>query len=507
MVRLVETIGSNTTGLYKAREINPGEIPPNAAWFEKEPNEYGDFGTELNTVARQPINSDRQQKKGTVVGFSASGGYTTDVTATNIVEDVEEFFFAAARYKTKLITTSVLADGYAVAAGGAAYVVGTLLFAKGNDTPANNGLRLVTVAGAAAKVSAPNTVVEAGPGIITRVGHQFAAGDAVIDASGPLPKLMAGDIDFLTLGIIPGEIIYIGGDGPAFNFTEGANKGFARVLAVEETGLTLDKTDAVFLDDLGAGKTVQIFFGTVIKNEKAELQRTFTSSLRRLLGRPDLDAPGVVQSEVLTRCVANEMNIEIPEEDKLTAELNYIAGDYLTFKDDATEVGGTFIGVEENDAVNSTSDAARASMVVYPEDGANSAPLPLFAVFSELSLSVNNNVGENKAITRLGSFALTPGIFEVSASFTAYFVTVDALRAVRDNASVSFLFVASKDRKGFAFDLPMLTLSTSGLSVELNEPIMCELDGQGATGKRYNPAMDHTALAVFYDYLPRQSNN
>lgn len=184
-----------------------------------------------------------------------------------------------------------------------------------------------------------------------------------------------------------------------------------------------------------------------------------------------------------------------------------MAGNYFTFTDDSTvDPTGTVIGVEENDAINSTVDSVRASMIIYPDDGITSAPSPVFAVFQEFSLSINNNIGENKAVTRLGSFALTPGIFEVSGSFMGYFVTVDAIEAVKENKSVSFLFAVSKDRKGFAIDLPMVTLSTSGLSVELNSPIMCDLDGQAATGKRYNAALDHTALIVFFDYLPRQSN-
>jgi len=508
MARLVETIGSNATGLYSAREIIPGKLPvatdnnnQPVVWVEKEPNEYSDFGAELNVVARQPINSDRQRKKGTTVGLSASAGYTTDLTASNFIEEAEEFLFAAAYKKNELRITGVLADGYSVAAGGDGFKAGALLFAEGSSIRGNNGLKLITANGAANKVSAAGLAVAGAGGRIIRVGHQFAAGDAEIDATGELPVLTAGDIDFRTLGVQPGEVIYIGDDDDAHNFVNAANKGWARVLYVDELGLTFDKTDAVFITEAPGAKTIRIYFGTVIKNEKADKQRAYSRTLRRMLGKVDLDA-AAVQSECVIGCVANELTISIPEEDKITCELSYIARDYQTFKNDAVDVGGVFQAVEEADAINSTVDAVRASMVLY---GEGSVPIPVFAVFQEFDLSINNNISENKAVTRLGAFALTPGFFEVSGSFTGYFVTVDSLQAVRENADASFLFSAWKDYKGFAYDLPMITLSTDGLNVEINEPITVDIDAQAATGRSYNRALDHTALIVFYDYLPKQA--
>ena len=57
MVRLVNTIASNATGLYKAREIIPGVLPVTAdnggqpvKWYEREPNDYGDFGADVEIL-------------------------------------------------------------------------------------------------------------------------------------------------------------------------------------------------------------------------------------------------------------------------------------------------------------------------------------------------------------------------------------------------------------------------------------------------------------------------
>lgn len=495
-----ESISSNTTTLLRARETVPGVLPENAIWDVREPNEYDSFGASINVVARSPINSDRQRKKGTVVGFSAAGGYTSDLTATNLVEDMGAFMFAAPRDKDELQTTATLVDGYSVAAGGLPYVAGTLIFVTGSFVPSNNGLKLVGADSAANKINVAGLIATAEILTVCRVGFEFDVGDASIDVAGDFPALVSAGFDLTAFGLIPGEIAYLGGDLSANTFTSLVDRGYVRVYSVTSGAITFDKTDAVFIDDSGAGKAIRLFFGKVVKNEKVELQTLTTYALRRQLGRPIASGAGsnIVQSEVLLRSVANELTISIPEEDKITVELMYMCGDYKTFPDDSV-IGGTIREVVEEDAINSTGDSMRASMIVY---NGTSCPDPLFAVFQELSIAINNNVGENKAVTRMGAFALTPGSFEVSGEFTGYFVGVDGTQAVRDNADVSFLFCACKDNKGVAIDLPMLSLSTDGPVVEANEPITIEIDGQAATGKKYNREMDHTIFMVFFDYLP-----
>lgn len=496
-----ETISANVVGLYVTRETVPGVIPENAVWQEREPNEFGDFGPSLNKVSRAPINGGRRRKKSTVVGQSVTAGYTTDVTATNIREDMEAFMFAAAKHKGRIPVASFAADGPVLAPvdggpTGTSYKAGDLVAVTGSSVLTNNGVRIMAGAGQANKLALAGIQASGDGGYVSRCGIQFTAGAVSIDASGALPVLVGAG--FLALGLIPGEIVYLGGDGAAFNFAEEANRGWCRVFAVSDVGITFDKTDAPFVEDEGAAKTVRLYFGSTLRDEDTALQRTFTHSIRRTLGAKDRDAPGVIQSEVVTKAVANTLTLSIPEEDKLTAEMEYIAGDYKTFANDSV-IGGTILEAPEDDAINSTRDAVRASMIVY--DG-TSSPTPIFAVFQELELEINNNLSENKAITRFGAFNVSPGVFEVNGSFTGYFVGLDATEAVRDNADVSFLFCAWKNNAGIAYDLPMLSLSTDGMDVEPNAPITIEIDGEAGTGKKYNRAMDHTLMVCFYDYLP-----
>lgn len=507
-MRPVESISSNATGLFAVEEIVPGVTPANPVWVEKEPNSYSNFGAEIKTVQRQPINANRRNKKGTVVGYTAGASYETDLTATNLREDMQGFFFSDARRKSHIVATATDAAGFTVAAGGVAYVEGSIVAASGASLGVNNGMHIVGAGSTDTEVAVLGLDASAGQAIeLVRAGQQFAAGDIAVDVAGALPALTSVAFDFGTLGLIPGEIVYLGGDAAATTFGADA-KGWCRVKSVSAHRLVFDKTDFQFVANAGAGKTIQLFFGTVIRDEDAELQVARYYSIMRKTGAPDLDSKNKIQAEVVTRCVANQLKISVPEEDKVTCSLEFMGGDSDYYKDVDTEIpGSTYVGIVEADAINSTGDMKRASMFIYPQNGDNAAPAPLVAMFSSFDLTFNNQIKENKAVTRMGTFVLSPGNFAVSGSFTGYFTKIEALESIRNNADVSFMFAAWKANKGVALDLPMLTLASKGLEVKQNEPVMIPIDTDASTGRKYDAAMAHTALMVFFDYLPNVAND
>lgn len=193
----VKKIDSNFTGLRFAVESNQvGVLPALPVWYPAEPNSYTKFGASVKTKARNPINDGRQRKKGVIVDLDALAEYEMDLTEDNTQVMMSSFLFANPRTKAELAVGAVSGAGYAPAAGGAAYYAGNLLFAKGFTLNPNNGLAKVTgtptgvlVATTAATVAETST-----GGIISRVGHEFAASVATIDVSGPLPKLVISGI-------------------------------------------------------------------------------------------------------------------------------------------------------------------------------------------------------------------------------------------------------------------------------------------------------------------------
>ena len=114
---LVKKQDSNSTGLRYCQEASLGVLPATAdqVWYPAEPNSYSDFGGQIKTVARNPINASRQNQKGVTVDLDASGGWNSDLTKTNLLRLLRGFMFADMRepFDTQDAATNAVALGQA----------------------------------------------------------------------------------------------------------------------------------------------------------------------------------------------------------------------------------------------------------------------------------------------------------------------------------------------------------------------------------------------------------
>jgi hypothetical protein len=507
----VNKIDSNVTGLRIAEEVSLGVLSGSDVWVPYEPNSYSDFGGQLTTIARTPISDTRQRKKGVVTDLDASGGFNTDLTQKNLQGILQGFLFADLRNKSEFggtgeITGVITAtDDYQAASGLTVFEVGRLVHAAGFTNAANNGLKRVTVSTGTALTVAENLVIETPPATATlvEVGAQGLAGDIDVDASGSLPTLTSTTLDFTTLGILPGEWIFIGGDtaGAAGNqFLTAANNGFKRVKLVAANVLTLDKSDATMVTEANTAETVQIFFGRVLKNEVGTTIKRRTYQMERTLGASDDAQPAQIQSEYIVGAVPSEAVLNISQADKITLDLSFIATDNEQRTGVTGVKAGTRPSIVESDAFNTSSDFTRIKMALV--EAADEAPTPLFAFMTELSITISNNLSPNKAVGFLGSFEVTAGIFAVSASTTAYFSNVAAVTAVRNNSDVTLDVAMVKQNAGIVIDLPILALGDGRANIEQDSPITLPLTVEAGTGAKYDVNMNHTILMNFFDYLP-----
>lgn len=497
---------SNITGLSYAQELTLGALPVTPIWYPLEPNSYNNFGGNLTTIARNPINSSRQRKKGVVTDLDASGGFNSDLTQTNTQDILQGCFFASLRTKSELACATVDGTGeaYTVASGGGAYLAGDLLWAKGFVLAANNGLKHVA-SSTATDITVSEDLVTATTqsGIISKVGFKFAAAAVTITNSGsayPVLTRVGGAKDLTTLGLVPGEWIYIGGDGTNESFATAANNGFARVKTVTATVITFDKTENTMVTDAGTGKVICLFFGRVLKNETGTNIVRRSYQLERTLGAEDQDAPTQIQSEYLTGALVNEFSLKLATADKATFDMTFV-GTNFEQRSGATGVKtGTRVALAESDAFNTSSDVTRINMSVLSTTAA--APLPLFAFVQEMTITVNNNVSPNKAIGVLGAFDVTAGTFEVGGSVTAYFADVAGVVAVRENSDITFDIHVVKANTGISIDIPLITLGDGRPNVTQDQAITLPLNMAAATGAKWDANMNHTLLMVFFDYLP-----
>jgi len=498
-------IDSNETGLAIAKEVigQPGVLPATPDWVSMEPNEYNDFGGEPTLLARRPINNSRQRKKGAIVDLAASGGFNQDFTNDNSQMLTSGFMYADFREKQNDNPSSVSALGYVVA-DETLYFAGMLIFASGFTVAGNNGLKLVTaVDGGTNEVRAAGLAVEAGPPATAKivvVGLQAGAGVLDVNVAGSLPVITSSVANLNLLGLIPGEMIFVGGDSAPTKFVNAANNGIKRIRSVASGALTFDKSDAVMVAEASTTETVQIFFGRVLKNELAALIVRQTFQLEREMGAPDTALPAEIQAEYVLGAFPNEMEMVIDSADKVNVNYSFVA---ITNEHNISSVGvksGNRLSVVESDAYNTSTDFSRIKLAkVLTGD---EAPDPLFAFVTDLTLKVNNNVSLNKAVGFLGGFDATIGLFEVSVEINAYFTKVEAIQAIKQNADVTLDFFVTKENRGFAVDLPLLALGGGLTEVTLDEPIMVPLESDAATAVKMDANFNHTLLWVFFDYLP-----
>lgn len=504
-------IDSNATGLRYAEEVCLKQLPTLAAdgsdpiWIALEPNTYSDFGGQVTTVARNPINQSRQRRKGVVTDLKASGGFQQDLTFFNFRDLLQGFMFADMREKKTTApnngagqaVTAVAAASktYTTAAGGGTgFAAGHLVVAEGFTNAANNGLKTVASATGTTVVVAEVLVDEAAPpagALLSVIGYQGAAGTLSIALNGSLVRLVStAGVNFTTLGLIPGEWIFIGGDATVNGFDD--NGGFARISTVAAGYLEFDKVDWPSpTAEVGGTKLVNLYFGTVLKNESdPALIKRRTYQLERTLGE---DANGTM-SEYLVGAVANELTLNAPQADKVTADLTFVACDHQARNGLTGVKPGTRVGVVEGDAYNTSSDFARIKMAIVADDA---SIMPLFAFASDLTLTVNNNVSANKAVGVLGAFDLSAGTFEVGGSFTAYYASAESVQAVRNNADVTVDVIMVKNNQGILYDVPLLALGNGRLNVEQDQPITIPLETNAAESK-----FGHTLLWQFFPYLP-----
>lgn len=502
----INKIDSNITSLAYAEEECLKQLPASPIWYNLEPNEYSDFGGDYTRVSAEPISASRQRKKGNITDLDASGGINQNFTVSNMTRLLQGFLFADAREPSstapingaQIAITAVNASTktYTLASGGTNFVAGQIIFAEGFANASNNGLKTVVSSTATTVVVSETLVDETTPpsaAKFNRVGGQLLLGDvnfAVVDG---IPSIISTITDFTTFpNFIPGNWLFLGGDDAASRFAN--NVGYVRIKSVSAKSVSFDDTTFSPSNESGTGKSIKFFAGVVIKNEKERSlikQRSYT--FERQLG----EGATSTQAEYLTGAVASELTLNLSQAELVNIDISYTGCDmyYRTGEAGDEILTGTRLPVAIEDPYNTASNVYRFKMNI--KDKTSSNPDALFAYISEGTITVNNNLTANKAIGILGAFDISAGQFEVGGSVTAYFQTVEALRAIRNNADIALNAIFAHDNKGFIFDIPLLGCGGGRLDVAKDEPVMLPLEPAGEENEN-----GYTLLYVGFNYLP-----
>lgn len=485
------TVDSNQTGLRYAEETigSPGVVGGGAVWYPLEPNSYGEFGAQTVMTARDTINPSRQRRKGTVTDLDVAGGFQIDFTDKDIYRLMQGFTLSTWSENTNLQPSAVSATQYTVASGGTGFLVGGLLFAEGFAVPGNNGLHSVT-ASAATTVTASGLAVEAAPpagATITYVGQQGATADLAIVVNSGIPSLTSTTLNFTTLNFAVGEWIFIGGDGAAFQFATPANNGFYRIKTIGANAIVFDRWPSTPVADAGAGKTIQIFFGHIIKNEPLPANQVFrTFQWERQLKSDSF--------EYLKGTGANTMSVNITNGDKVTVDLGFVG---LGAERLSAGKAGTRPALPGQAAFNASTSFSR---VRFSND---SSAASLGTYLTDLTLTIDNGMTPAKAIGYLGGFDLNAGSFKVAGAAELYFSNYAAIDAIQANidASLDFAMVENygANAVGWYFDIPLLGLGGGRVKIEKDRPVKLPITYDAAG----HATLDYTLRAQRFAYLPQ----
>lgn len=489
---------SNSTGLSLARETTLGVLPAVPTFRPRAPNSYKDFGPDYKSKARSPINASRQEQKGVVVDRDAAAGWQEDLTYDAFGYMAEAVFFADYRSKGDVAVPAVTAaDGYHPAAGGDYFKAGDIIAGINFTNAANNGRKVMAANGSAQDVNGGNTADEpAATGYISKVGHVFGAGDLSMVQNGALYELHSAAGALGNLGVIPGETVYIGDDAAGNAFASNVG-GFCRIANVSGDGkvAVLDKVQNGGAD-AGAGKTIAVYLGRVLKNESdPNLIRRISFTMERTLGK-DSDEAQHQQAEYVHGTLVNTFDMPLNTADKVTTDYVMVGTRYGTVTSAVGPIPANRPVLDDGDAFTTSNDLAFCSLNICGQS------TELYAFLTDVSISIKNNVKPNKALGILGAFDLTAGNFQVSATCNAYFADVTAQEAIANNDNVTFGFALVRSNQGIVVDLPLVSLGDGKPKVASNNPITVALTMEAARASLLSPATDYTAMVVFFDYLP-----
>lgn len=500
-----KTIDSNVTSLYIAEEDDLKILPSNPVWHGIEVNSYSDFGGSTTLLQRETINPSRQNQKGKIVDIDASAGFSLDMTKNIFPWLMRGFMFAEAR--EKFTTQSLSGKTLPIKSVSKGYnfpdshklpqklLTGTIIHASGFSNFANNGLKIVYSCSdnnISTNSSTPQ-IEELNPPAsakISAVGFKFSSGSCSMEVKkGTLPKLVSTSTDLTKLGLIEGEWIWVGGDASDSYFPK--NRGWARITEITAKTITFDDTDFVPENDTGANIKLEIYFGTVIKNEKEQnkiVKKTYC--FERTLGSVNNE----IQAQYVNGAVANELTINMGSAQYVTADLNYVGCNSFT-KKGKNRIIGERLECDKSSPFNATSNIYRQKLSI--NDTKSSTPSALFAYVTDSSLAISNGVTGVKGLGILGSFDVSVGNFSVTGSITAYFSSVDAIEAIRNNADVGFSTILAAENSGVIFDIPLLALSGGMPNIEKDQKITIPLEKTGAENKH-----GYTMMYQTFEYLP-----
>lgn len=460
------TTNTNKEALAYSIEATPGNLAGSPVWKSTEFNAVPGWGASIEKVSRNPISKLRQRQKGTVVDVNSAFAVETDLTMESVNDFMDGFFFSKFRGQAVFVPTAVGASAYTVPIGGPTLVAGTLVFARGFTNAANNGLKVVGAGSTTTTIAVTGLVVEsptaAQNATVEVCGVQGASADITVNAGG---NLTSTTLNFTTLGLIPGQVCYLGDTGAAFQFATAADRGWFRIKTVAANLLTIDKKSTTWAADTGTGKTIRIFFGRFLSNVSVDDANYQEKTYQFEMAFKNLAvAAGNDEWQYAKGNYCNELKISVPLTSKVTASFGFVGFDTPPPSTSRAANAATPIQPVEKTLINTVSDTARLRITNVDESG-------LSSYIKSATLMIRNGASAEKAVGTLGAVGMNFGNFEAEVEMEALFTQSETITAIRDNRNVTWDMGFKNADGGLFFDIPTAQIEGGDLSLPVNETV------------------------------------
>lgn len=480
---------TNEVSMSYAEEVSTGTLPGSPVFKYIEPNDIGTYGATLTTKARNPISNTRGAKKGAIVDLDSAVEFGADMTLDSVQDFAKGFMYASWYEQLNFEPTAVVVSAFTVAADGD-LTADTLVYARNFLNSGNNGLFVVGAGSTGTSIVIDATLIaETTPpdsAEVDVVGVQGADSDIEIDAEG---NLISTVLDFTTLDIIQGQGIYIGGDTTVTQFATAAG-GYARCRLIEAHKITLDKTIAQDTD-AGASKTIQLFFGSFIRDVATNDAKFGATTYQFEMRIPGLDEG--TSYEYAKGNICNTANFSLATADFATTSFTFIGTD--TDVPTTTRKTATWVDPSLTTALSTTADVANLRLALADETS-------LTSYTKSLDIAINNNATPEKAVGVLGAVETSYGDFVVTGSTEVLYENDDIITAIRNNETVTLDFVIANDNGAIWVDIPSMTLGSGNKSFPENEIIKISLDGNAFEDTYYGFSLGFTK----FPYVPGQDD-
>lgn len=507
---------TNNTNLAVARESAFGTLPGSPTWYTVERNSISSAGSEISTVARDPIQKRRSARKGAISDLDSGIEFEMDFIVSTFLYFAEAILMSVQPNDDAIFEglASVTGTGYTIPSASAATAAllqygatgpKSLVYARGFSTTANNGLKIlgadvaatdteITVSGLTAEASPPSNC------LVELAGVEANTSDLSMTVSGTTVTLTSGNgggtaIDFTTLGLTVGQFIHIGGDTADQVFTTGGS-GFIRVTSIAAGTLIGDKAAGALVTDAGTNQEIRLLFGRFYRDLATDNADFLTRFHRFEREFPDLSTGPADAYEYMQGNLLNTWQLSLPLTDKSTMTFAFVGKDTpVPTTSRATNAASQLSPVSVAAQGTSDSESVRRLRITDTDETV------LVTDFKSATINVGHDVTGEKIIGTLGPASMNRGNLSATTEIQFLLASENPTARIRNNTTVTFEAILKNDDGVVAIDYPSATIGGGSLDEPRNETML-----QNATLTAFEDAtLGYVTSHSYIPYVPALS--